>query len=121
MPTLSNPELAEALEGANSLILRWGHNQMRQLKAEEVERIVAALKASASSESAGWVSVEDRLPPVDVPVLAMWDFSNKDYYECPHVVACYNGRIWHNPDDTDDDYLPPKRWMAIPKAPSGER
>lgn len=51
MPTLSNPELAEALEGANSLILRWGHNQMRQLKAEEVERIVAALKASASSET----------------------------------------------------------------------
>lgn len=75
----------------------------------------------ARSERAGWVSVEDCLPPVDVPVLAMWDFSNKGYYECPHVVACYNGRIWHNPEDTDDDYSTPKRWMAIPKAPSGER
>lgn len=61
MPTLSNPELAEAIEGANNLILRWGHGQMRQINADEMARIVAALKAFASSERADTVAVRRSL------------------------------------------------------------
>ena len=46
MPTLTNPQaLADTIEDAASLILRWGHAQMRQLPAAEIAMIVAALRA----------------------------------------------------------------------------
>ena len=64
-----------------------------------------------------WIPVSEKLPPVNVPVVAHWYFKNTDFYECPDVIACYDGRIWHNPDDTDDDYSAPACWLALPSPP----
>lgn len=51
MPAITDPiELADAINDAASLILRWGHGQMRQFPATEVEMIVAALRAFARPE-----------------------------------------------------------------------
>ncbi len=80
--------------------------------------ILTALRAPAPEAlPPQWIPVSE-LPEVNVPVVAMWDFKNTDSYECPYIIACYDGRIWHNPDDTDDDYSPPVRWMPLPSGPS---
>lgn len=52
MPTITDPKvLADALEDADNVILRWGHGQMRQLPAAELEMVTAALRASAPPEA----------------------------------------------------------------------
>lgn len=51
MPTITEPaKLADTIEDAANLILRWGHGQMRQLPAAEIEMIVAALRAYSTRE-----------------------------------------------------------------------
>ena len=55
MPTMTTPQeiaaaIDSALEAGGHLVIRFGHGQMRQLKLEEVELLVATLKGSAVPE-----------------------------------------------------------------------
>jgi hypothetical protein len=55
MPTMTTPQeiaaaIDSALEAGGHLVIRFGHGQMRQLKMEEVELLVATLKGSAVPE-----------------------------------------------------------------------
>lgn len=68
-----------------------------------------------------WIPFDGRtnLPPVNTPVLAWWDFSGERPTirahppETPFAVAVYNGHLWHNPDDDEDDYRDPSHWMLL--------
>lgn len=74
----------------------------------------------AARKAPRWIPVEERFPPVGEPVVAHWNFKSVDIYECPDAIACWDGRVWHNPDDDADDYSPPAYWMPLPASPQKE-
>ena len=46
-------ELADTIEGANQILLRWNWEELRTMRHEEKDIIVAALRAYSASSAAG--------------------------------------------------------------------
>jgi hypothetical protein len=61
-----------------------------------------------------WILVSERLPNPGQVVVAIWKPAP---YECQYEIVELTGGIWHNPEDTEDDYAPPIAWMPLPALP----
>lgn len=88
MPTMNKEQVTAAIEDAldqgGHIIIRFGTDRMRTLKAEESVHILAAMKAPLADvpRSSAWVPVTERLPEIDMDkppysrgtkVLIHWD------------------------------------------------
>lgn len=120
---------------------RWWFNvqpgqddQGKRITDEECKAIAQQVAARLAAKEepqpeAGWVSVKDRLPPLDTPVYMYIEAGNRIltggrgdggegwvWCNCYHSAYFHNG-IWMSSDmEMDDDYEP-SHWMPLPPAP----
>lgn len=113
---MNRETLVERMKDESDLCANEGADDIVKLLDEAIKEI-ESLRAAALRE--GWISVEERKPKAGEIVLALWNTSkwNGDSNESPYAVAEFNGRLFHNPGEDEDDYSDPQWWCSLPPAP----
>lgn len=94
-------ELNERSKFDNALIVGSEIRAALQEQRREIERLT-------TENTRQWISVDDRMPEVDIPVLVCQQIYGRR-------IMVWNGLNWRceEPGDT----LPPHHWMTLPSAP----
>lgn len=65
-----------------------------------------------------WIDAKVRLPPEGEQVLGWWPWEERDVGL--YGVCVRHGRMWHSPENDEDDYAPPTYWTAIAEVPRAQ-
>ena len=60
-----------------------------------------------------WISVDERLPDVEVSVLCLWS----DGHHESATLECVDDSLWHCLDDGEMLQSDPTHWQPIPEPP----
>lgn len=102
------PELQKVQEGLNVIRLCSDvQSAFHRIAMDSIALINAYAEKLAAQ--AGWISVKERLPEKDVPVLGFW----KDGMQ----TATYDGGSWYENAEYGITYKPPLMWRDLPAAP----
>lgn len=88
------------------------------------ESISMAIQALREKQNGGWISVKDRLPKTETPVLVTYIATDGEIHS-DGVAALLFGPYWYwwegSVEDTDQEVLVEiTHWQPLPEPPKGE-
>jgi len=86
-----------------------------------LEELATKIKGLSEERETGWISVEDKLPEIDLEVLVYCPLGNTGVpFQC---VAYFQDDSWY--DSTEgrlfDTEKPVSHWMTLPSPPAKDR